>query len=274
MRHQVKLIAFDLDGTVLNSRKEISARTIKAFQNALDAGIRLVPATGRQYSAIPQEVVNVSRSLLIANNGAQVFEMPVKKTIREYCFDAKTAVSLVRELRAFNGMIFAAHGDVGVYDDKGAGFLSGVTKRILDKYGWWNEHPFADVETVTGEKKHILKMVMIFEDLDERKRALDYFTGRPDLYITFFDDNNIELMPAGTNKGGALKFCAGRLGLSLDEVMAIGDSDNDREMLCIAGLSVAMGNASAEIKAAAGQTTKSCEEDGAALAIEAILGSD
>ncbi|MDR2768566.1 MAG: Cof-type HAD-IIB family hydrolase [Treponema sp.] len=272
MKPPVKLIVFDLDGTVLNSKHEITPRTAAVFKKARAAGIHLVPATGRQYAAIPEAVRRAASPLLIANNGAQVYTMPEQKVVMEKCFDADAAVSLVRELREYDGMIFAAHDNVGAFDNRGKGYESGVTDRILENNSWRKEHPLADVESmIAGEKKRFLKMAIIFEDLAEREKALGQFIKRSDLYVTFYDNNNIEIMPAGMNKGEALKFCAKRLGVPLEQVMAIGDSDNDKEMLRAAGYSVAMGNASPEIRAAADETAGDCEDDGAALAIEAAL---
>jgi Cof subfamily protein (haloacid dehalogenase superfamily) len=266
----IKGIAFDLDGTVLNSSKKISERTLAAIHRALSLGIHIIPATGRQFFDIPQPVKDIQPPFIIANNGAQVYKMPEENLELSRWHEKNAALSLLRELRNFKGMIFGTYDKIGVYDNKGRGFEEGITGRKITD-AWRNAYLLADIASLIQAGKRFIKFVMLFEDMAERRRALDTFLPREDLYVTYFADDNIEIMPAGVNKGKALAFVAEKLGIDMKNVMALGDNDNDKEMILEAGLGVAMGNAADELKSAADEITLSCDEDGAALAIEKAL---
>lgn len=271
MSGTIKIIAFDLDGTVLNSGKEITARTLEAIHKALSAGIHIIPATGRQFYDVPQPIKDIAPSFIIANNGAQVYKMPEKSLELSKYYEKNTALSLLHEFRNFRGMIFGAYDSVGIFDNKGRGFEEGITARKRSSGLWKNPYPLEDIESLIQEGKRFIKLVMIFEDQAERQRAFDAFLPRKDLYVTYFAEDNIEIMPAGVSKGNALRFAAEKLDIDMKNVMALGDSDNDKEMILEAGLGIAMGNAPETLKAAADEVTLSCDEDGAALAIEKAL---
>jgi Cof subfamily protein (haloacid dehalogenase superfamily) len=269
---RIKGIAFDLDGTVLNSSKEITERTLAAIYKALALGIHIIPATGRQFFDIPQPVKDIKPPFIIANNGAQVYKMPEENLELSKGHEKNASLSLLRELRNFRGMIFGTYDKTGVFDNKGRGFEEGITGRKISG-AWKDAYLLADIESLIQDGKFFIKFVMLFEDRAERQRALDTFLPRKDLYVTWFADDNIEIMPAGVNKGKALTFVAGKLGIDMKNVMALGDNDNDKEMILEAGLGIAMGNAAEELKAAADEVTLSCDEDGAALAIEKALAA-
>jgi Cof subfamily protein (haloacid dehalogenase superfamily) len=269
---RIRLIAFDLDGTVLNSQKEVSPRTRDAIGKAKTAGLYIVPATGRQFNDVHPLLKELADPYVIANNGAQLFAVPSCIPVFSRYFEKDAVLSLLRELRNFNGLIFGAYDSVGFFDNRGKGFESGVAKRIIDSR-WKNNYPLKDIEAEISGGRDFIKLVMLFEEIAERERAYGAFVSRKDLYVTFFAEDNIELMTAGVNKGEALKAAAERLGIAMTEVMAIGDSDNDREMIREAGIGVAMGNALAAVKAEADRITASCDEDGAALVIEEVAGA-
>jgi Cof subfamily protein (haloacid dehalogenase superfamily) len=263
----IKLIAFDLDGTTLPENKEISPRIREVLRRARGEGMCLVPATGRQLSDIPPFFRDAAWPLLIANNGAQIFSMPGETLIFEQTFEPDTALSLLGELREQKGMIFGACETGGVFDSGvsyGADLIEAIEKR-----GW--KKPFADIETLIRGGKRFIKLVMIFADPEERNRVYGRFRTRQDLSVTSFAADNMEIMARGVNKGEALKWAADRLGIAMENVMALGDGDNDLEMIRAAGLGVAMANAREELKAASRWTTLSCGEDGAAAAIERAL---
>jgi Cof subfamily protein (haloacid dehalogenase superfamily) len=268
----IRLIAFDLDGTVLNSKKEVTPRTQAAIERARAAGIHIVPATGRQYNDIHPLLKELASPFIIANNGAQIFSVPELELIFSRSFEKETALALLREFREYNSMIFGGFETVGVFDSKGRGNQTGVSdrKRNIGLAGIL--YPLADIEElIANENKQFVKLVMRFEDLEERKKAFERYQSRKDLYVTFFAEDNVEVMPAGVNKGLALKMAAEKLGIPMAEVMAIGDSDNDQEMIQEAGMGIAMANALDMVKQLARRITLSCDEDGVASAIEAVL---
>jgi Cof subfamily protein (haloacid dehalogenase superfamily) len=281
----VRLIAFDLDGTVLNSNKEISERTGDAVRKAAARGIHMTPATGRHLSEVPQQVMDLAPAHIIVNNGAQIFSMgPSGQSPAELIFsrayDTKTALALLAEFRTYPAMIFGAFDTTGFFDAKGRGADEGITRRIMASHKWENDPP-ADIEELlignagnkneAPHKRILIKFVMIFEDLEERLVIYRRLADRKDLSVTFFAEDNIEILPLGVNKGEAVKFIAAKLGIGMKQVMTFGDSDNDKEMIQEAGIGVAMGNAEENIKRLAGRITLHCDEDGAAAAIESVL---
>jgi Cof subfamily protein (haloacid dehalogenase superfamily) len=269
----IRLIAFDLDGTVVNSAKKISARTLAAVERAKAEGVHIVPATGRQFDAIPDEVKNLASDYIIANNGAQLFSLPGEEKVFEQVFETEKARKLLRELREWEGMIFGAYDSVGAFDSVGKGSERGVTERIMKRNGWVNAYPVTDIEEfIIDGGRSLIKLVIIFENMEERKAAWDFFFPRKDIYVTYFSGDNIEIMNMGSNKGEALKHAAALLGVGMNSVMALGDSDNDKEMIRYAGLGIAMGNAPGEIKALADKVAPPCDEDGAARAMEEAFG--
>ncbi|MDR1307221.1 MAG: Cof-type HAD-IIB family hydrolase [Treponema sp.] len=268
---RIRLIAFDLDGTVLNSQKEVSPRTREAIGKAKATGIYIVPATGRQFNDVHPLLKDLADPYVIANNGAQLFSVPGGSLVFSRNFEKDAALSLLREIRNFDALIFGAYDTVGFFDNRGKGFESGVAERMIQSR-WKNNYPLRDIETEIRNGENFIKLVMLFENIAERERAYGTLAPRKDLYVTFFAEDNIELMPAGISKGEALKTAAAKLGIPMTEVMAIGDSDNDREMIREAGIGVAMGNALDTVKAEADRITGFCDEDGAAAAIESVTG--
>ena len=100
-----------------------------------------------------------------------------------------------------------------------------------------------------------------------REEVQEYLEKCPDIKVVDGGFNNLEFTKAGTNKASGLKFLAGHLGMTMDKVMAVGDSENDIEMLREAGLGIAMGNASSEVKEVADEITLDNEHEGVAAAI-------
>jgi Cof subfamily protein (haloacid dehalogenase superfamily) len=271
-QNPIQLIAFDLDGTVLNSAKEVTPRTGAAINRALAAGIKIIPATGRQINDIPQLIKDCASPFVIANNGAQIYSMPGEELVFSRTHSTGQALSILAELREYRCLIYGGYEGTGAMDTKGRGAAAEIAERIAGLHRWKNILPQADLEKLLVEKeKAFVKLVVFFDDPQERQRVFESFRPRKDLYVTFFESDNIEILPAGINKGAALKFAAEKLGIAMKNVMALGDSDNDREMLLEAGWGIAMGNAHDDVRAAAKKTTLGCDEDGAALAIEEAL---
>ncbi|MDR2662116.1 MAG: Cof-type HAD-IIB family hydrolase, partial [Treponema sp.] len=208
---RIRLIAFDLDGTVLNSQKEVSPRTRGAIAKAKAAGIYIVPATGRQFNDVHPLLKELADPYVIANNGAQLFSVPRGIPVFSRHFEKDAVLSLLREIRNFDALIFGAYDTVGFFDNRGKGFESGAAERII-RNRWKNNYPLRDVEREIQNGGNFIKLVMLFENIAERERAYGTLIPRKDLYVTFFAEDNIELMPAGISKGAALKTAAAKLG--------------------------------------------------------------
>jgi hydroxymethylpyrimidine pyrophosphatase-like HAD family hydrolase len=187
-------------------------------------------------------------------------------------FERETGLSLLADCRAFPAMIYGSYNEQGVIDTKGRGWEDAGIRNMIRLHRETWKTPAADLELILlNFQKLCNKLTIVFTDFAERDKAFDHFMVRQDVHVTCFEKNNVELMPLGTNKGAALRIVAERAGLETEKVMAIGDNYNDLEMVQTAGVGVAMSNGVEELRRAADRVTMSCDEDGAALAIESVL---
>jgi Cof subfamily protein (haloacid dehalogenase superfamily) len=267
----IKLIAFDLDGTALTSEKLISPRTRAIFYAAHKCGKILIPCTGRV--RLPDCFEGVPGiPFVIANNGSRVIAHDTGELVFYRGFDKEIAASLVAQCRKMSCMVYCCFEVGESFDNTGLGWDDGTIHAIFDRYMAFFDLPREDLLTVieSGTRK-INKFSVNFLDVAAQQRAFSEFVQRNDVYVSSSDTRNIEIMPLGTSKGAALQVIAEKLGIDMQHVMALGDNLNDIEMISNAGYGVAMGNALDAVKEKADWVTASNEEDGVALAIERIL---
>ncbi len=273
-RGSIRLIAFDLDGTALNSKKQVSPRTRDALRRAALEGLLLVTATGRQMYDIPPGVVPgiPGISYAITANGTLTYRLPEGEAVLSHGFSVPDARQIISECRGFKAMLHVGYGKAGIFDDRGAAWEDSRLRGEIKARSCARDLVFADTLTeLAAWEDPPCKLTLLFFDLAEKERAVLHFLRQPGLTLASSEPTNLELTPPNTNKGSAIAFLMEREGLDLRQVMAIGDSHNDMDMLSAAGLSVAMGNAVPALKEMADAVTASCDEDGVALAIEGIL---
>jgi Cof subfamily protein (haloacid dehalogenase superfamily) len=269
----IRLIAFDLDGTALNSSKQFSERTLGAVRSAIKAGKYIVPCTGRQIYNIPPGLLETPGiSFVITDNGASVYGMPERSLLYTRVFDAEAALSILALSRRLKAFCFGTNNIEGALDEKGLGWHDEKTlEMIRRRQSVWNP-ALADLEAWVREGKRAFnKLMVIFANPMERMIAYEQFSDLAAVDVTSSDIDNIELMPHGTSKADALQFVAKKTGIDMEQIMAIGDNYNDMEMIKSVGYGVAMGNGVNVLKQAAVSVTDSCDEDGVAKAIESIL---
>lgn len=269
---KIKIIAMDLDGTLLDSEKRLSEENRAALQRAADAGIEIVPTTGRIYKIIPEAV----RALpfvryAITVNGAEVYDVKNDRVIAKSELPYEKAVEVMAYLDGF---------DV-VYDcyQNGGGYM---TKTLLDKVENYltsayfakiyakTRHPVPELKAYLLEQKQGVQKVQ-FCTRDQALRAFlleDLKTRFDGVAISTALPYNGEINEKNAHKGGALQKLCQHLGCTMENVMTLGDGLNDITMLKLAGISVAMENAAPEAKAAAKYVTGNCDESGVAQAIE------
>lgn len=258
----VKLFVSDLDGTLLNRQHKISEKNKQAVQRAVAAGVTVTIATGRMYpSALPYaKQLNVDVPI-ITYNGAMIKTVSGEILAAEYIEEeaVKDIVAFCRgqnwyiQVYAGDTLYFAEHDENAKAYETAAGVV-GVA--VGDKLG--------DV------CRHVPKMLVVVEDVEKTDefvlRLQEKFSGR--VFVTKSNPEYIEIVSPKVNKAAALTILMEKLHLEKEEVMAIGDSNNDAPMLKYAGKSVAMGNASEGIKRLCAYVTGDCDEDGVAEAIE------
>ena len=262
----IKIIAADLDDTLLDGALEITPRCREAVARASRLGVGVVLASGRMARSIaPYWGMLGLRTPVVACNGATVYSGPGGGLLYHRPVGAEAA----REACAFaesNGWYVQAYvGDGYIFERECA--YSELYRRISGVAGSAAGAPLSVALSGPPHKLLVIdepgRVPAILEALRARYGgSLEAATSKP---------NYIEITHPEANKGAALRAALGHLGAAPENVMAIGDSLNDIPMFKVAGLAVAMGNAHAEAKRAAHYVTLSNDEDGAAAAIERFV---
>jgi hypothetical protein len=271
----IRLIAFDLDGTLLNSKKEITPETFRVLELAASKGIEIVPVTGRFWEAMPASVKSLEFvNYAVTLNGAEIFDVRESKSLGRFEMPLERARTLCHTFDDLN-VIYDFVAD-------GHGFMKReLYERLPDvMIGEWQvkivrdlRTPVDDVYAELNTKTGVQKMQIYTKDSDLRLRLLESLpVVFPKLLFTSSVPNNIEINDPSANKGSGLRFIADRLNIPMSDTIAFGDGSNDIYMIRDAGIGVAMSNAIDEIKEAADYITLSCDEDGVAEGIKKFCG--
>ncbi|MFF5934967.1 Cof-type HAD-IIB family hydrolase [Streptomyces sp. NPDC012508] len=265
-----RLIATDLDGTLLRDDKSVSERTIAALAAAERAGIEVFFVTGRpaRWMDVVSDHVH-GHGLAICANGAAVVDLHSGGTFLEVRPLARdVALDVVSTLRAAApGTSFAVEFTTGIhYEPKYPPFFldPGATVASAEKL-LFEEEP--------GAAAPVLKLLAQHPDLDpDDFLATARASAGALASITRSSPTALlEISGLGVSKASTLALCCAERGISAEEVVAFGDMPNDIEMLSWAGRSYAMGNAHPDVIAAASGRTVANNEDGVAVVIERIL---
>lgn len=268
---KIKMVALDLDGTTLNSQKEISPRTIAAFQNAMRKGTHIVVSTGRTFRSLPAQLFGIEGlEYIVTSNGAHITELATRKTIYENYLTPHAVEEVVRVLRntSFSIETFVggkAYIDSAEYEDVVA---NGSTYRDAD-YIINTRNPIPHIWDYMNQNKHQIENISInFEFAKDKEKWQRILERIDDITLTSSFKHNFEIGGANTSKAEALRFLMRRLDVEPRELMACGDSPNDIEMIKLAEIGVVVGNASEEMKSLADYITDTNDNDGVAKAIE------
>ncbi|MDQ0247743.1 Cof subfamily protein (haloacid dehalogenase superfamily) [Bacillus fengqiuensis] len=279
----MSFIAIDLDGTLLNDQNEISEENIKAIRYAGDRGFEVVISTGRAYfdvqticekAGLSQFVIGTNGSTIHSKHGERISsiiltEDCVKSILqwlddRNYYYEVftdKAIYTLKKRREHFQNEIQSlksAHLDEDMKE------LVEVAERQFDQVGYVLVENYHDILKREEEFYNILACSF---DKNKLKEAWSQFEKFDELQVVSSADHNIEMTSRSASKGMALEKLAFLLNGSLDQAMAIGDSNNDLSMFEKVGYSVAMGNAKDDIKAVCTTTTLTNDENGVAHAI-------
>ena len=272
----IKLIALDLDGTLLTTDKRLTPENEAALRAAAEAGIEIVPATGRFYKAMPACVRELPYIHYTINaNGALIYDVHRDLAISRTEMPWQRAVEVMSLFDPWPVIYDCYQFDRGwmtkAFQDVCAPYA--VNPAVLHMF-LHERIPVPEIKAHLAETGHTVQKVMgFFLDQELRRRLKAELTERfPDLAVTSSISNNVEINDAHATKGRGLAMLAEHLGLEIAQTMAFGDDGNDVSMLRAAGVGVAMENASAEAKAAAGEITLSCDDSGVAAAIRRLLG--
>lgn len=267
----IRLVAVDMDGTLLNEEKKVTSRTQRTVHGAIAHGLDVVFCTGRTLCECDEIIAALPEvRYLISSNGARVWDLHENRILTEHCFAPEHSLCLTERLLAFDGLIAVFTGTrittCKGWEQRAFDVFTPVIARHTVKYYHPDE---AQLDYAAGKHGAVEKIFCMFVSEAERDRAWDAVRDIPcDIVVSAAD--NLELTEPGVNKGTSLAGLMERLGLVPEEVMAIGDSGNDVSMLSYAGLPAAMGNADPQLKALAKLVLPTNEEDGVAWALDRL----
>lgn len=265
----IKLIAIDMDGTLLNEKKHIDKAQKEAIHEAIEAGIKIVLCTGRPlYGILPfYEELGLSEfdseGYVILNNGCSIHKTKDWKLIDQVNFTSDDIEYLYKFSESYD-INFTLVNDTYYFN-----IGRKPTDELIKDAGF----VFSDITDISLEEaksgKHKIMKIMFLGDpeimADFQEKNEDIIKSK---YSGVLSQSYVyEVFPKDNNKGTGLKKLAEKLGIKQEEVMAIGDGNNDIEMFEYANYSVAMKNATELAKKAAKYETDSNENDGVAKAI-------
>ncbi len=274
MERKIRMVGLDLDGTLLNEKKELLPYTKDVIRRAVEKGVVVLIATGRPWLGIPEYLRNLpGMRYALTSNGARVIETQTGKVLVEHLLPlekAKKSLEIAQKYDTLQEVYF-----------QGQGYISEEGLRQIEKYHR-NPHMWEYVKSTRTTVPDIMafleelgkpvdKTQLLFADMDERKRAWTELEKDSGMVLVGSLGYNIEINGAGVNKGRGLVELGEILGISREEIMACGDGDNDEAMLREVGFGVAMANAEEQVKKAADYITGTNEEEGAAKAIEKFV---
>ena len=266
-----RLIAFDLDNTLFNTKKEVTPETLRVLARAAELGIEIVPVTGRVWSSVPENVKSMKFvRYAVTLNGAEIFDVKNAKVLAEALMPPERAITLCRVFE-----------DLGVVYDCIADGVRFMKRECYDRIdsiasGKWQSDiirasakPVDDVCMNLARTRGIQKMQVYTLDAELRESLLKALpVVFPKALFTSSVPNNIEINDPSANKGDGLKYIAGCLNIPVSATMAFGDGLNDIAMIQAAGIGVAMGNACREVLEVADHVTADCDHDGVAEGIK------
>ena len=275
----VRLIAFDLDGTLLDDRKGIPPENLRALTAAAERGTVLVPATGRIVRGIPEVIKGLPFvRYFIVSNGAGVYDAVEDRLLYRGDVPVELAIRCYEYMDTLPVIYDCYQNDMGymtrwMYESCAPYF---VTEPHMMELIRRLRIPVDDLkETLRQRGEPLQKLQMFFkpEDLPLREQVLREFPALfPELVATTSVSNNIEINSVNAGKGKAMLALAALLGIDPGETAAFGDGTNDRELLEMAGWGVAMANADPTVKAVADEITDTNNQAGVAKTIRRLLG--
>ena len=274
MKYKVRMIAFDLDGTLLTTDKRLTDETRRTLEQAAKRGILLVPATGRPLTGMPAEVLGIAGvRYAITANGARVVSAEDGKILREKLISvekARKVLDIYGEYDTLREIYYDGQGymearqmeqlDHYVPDPNMAKYMRNTRKCVPDL-----------MEKFRQENRAMDKVQAVFACAGEKEQAFRRIREMEGVEATGALSYNIEVTAGGINKGEALLWLAGELGIDREEILAFGDGANDADMIRAAGIGAAMEVSVPEVRAAADILAGSNDEDGVVRAIQRYI---
>lgn len=264
-----KLVAIDMDGTLLNSDKKVSERNRQAIKEATDKGAMVVISTGRGFAGIEKYLddlgLNKNGQYALTMNGGAAYDCFTKKNITRIGLEHSDTLKVynMNKKLGLKIQVYTLDKCLALEENEFTRFereLIGTDIKILEEFNDIHKH------------NDIMKVILLEEPsvLDEKMKNIPSEIKEQYNFVKSLP-MSLEVLNKNCNKGLGLKELIKTLGLKKEEVMAIGDEENDYEMIQFAGLGVAMGNANEKIKGIANYITDTNDNDGVAKVIEKFI---
>jgi len=273
----IRLIALDLDGTLVNSRWEISPRDIQALGAASERGVQIVVVTGRRARAAAPYVEKIPFPITVITSNGALIRTSAGEVVHRNFLSRAVALTVLETVQVFRPYT------VAIFDVPDRGGVTMEDCAIPEgPLGWYLRNSLNHlllVPDLAAAVKSDPIQIMIGGPparIEEAERLLRQSAAAPCVQLTWtkYPERNIaifDIMTRGCCKGQALKFWANHCGIPASEVMAMGDNFNDLEMLEFAGLPVVMGNHIDGLHRPGWAITDPCDECGVASAIEKFV---
>lgn len=272
----IRLIATDLDGTLLDDKKRVPERNMLALQECTARGIVIVPATGRTVRGIPDMIRELPGvRYVITTNGAVVADLEENCIIDSCRLPMEKAVEIMELAEnSSDEIMYDAYIDGDGFTMER--FLSNVRYYVktegMEELVRKTRQVVPDtIQYVKDQAKEVDKINFFFVDMDAKERMRELLKAVEGILVTSSIPNNLEINAFGADKGGALLRLASYLSMEPAETMAFGDGENDLSMMEKAGVGIAMENGEKSVKKAADYVTLTNEEAGVAAAIEKFI---
>ncbi len=257
-----KAIILDIDGTLIGAgRMRPSDRLVNTVARLQRAGIFVIVATGRSYFVADEKQLGFRADYTVCTNGAYAVD-----NAGNHLFDERLSLDQTERIIALCDRL-----------DCALGLAFSDANYVYNDYAWYAR----TYQLMVGDLPYVVNGEARTRHLDDLPytgfgfvpdaEMRRFCAGNPDLTATTYAPDLYDIFRSDLNKARAIEQLLGRLGLDRTTLVAIGDGDNDREMLALAGCGVAMGNATEALRAVADMVAGTVAEDGAAKAIERLF---
>lgn len=287
-----KLVAIDLDGTLLNSYSQVSTENKNAIKNSIEKGVEIVIASGRPISSAKSFANEIgANNYIICGNGALLYDIKNEKILYDKFIDKKKILEIIKFCDE-NSIFYSIYtGDFVIANSLNYNvlFYNNENKKVVDS----QKTKIKVIQNIynyieQNENVNVLKMTIcdkssiIFERSIKRLRqikgidVLDVEHMARKVITTGTEENTVEyfyteITTTGVNKWSAIQELAKRLNIKEEEIIAIGDNRNDKEMIENAGLGIIMGNSAPYMKQIADEVVESNNNNGVAQALKKYI---
>ena len=274
---EIRAIAMDLDRTTLNRQGRLSPGNRAALDHAISRGVQVIPASGRAFTTLPQDILEIPGvSYCVTSNGAAVCSVPGGEVLMRRCLPPHLAARIL-ELSDEQGVTYEAFVNGVAYAD--TQYMAdplgmGAAPESLE-YLFTTRRPAENIRLFIESHAHELDSIDVIcwdeSRMDRLRRRFESRELDREAYMTSSSHQRLEFSHLNTGKHVGVAWVLEQLGIDPAELAAFGDGDNDAHLLELAGVGIAVANATPMCKRAADYVTLRYDEDGLAYAIREIL---